>query len=66
MGSEIVMVDEFPFPTEITTTEALPLLGSGKNLFIHCFVHHQHHHIGGVHELLDFYVVSIGRFGSVF
>ena len=41
MGSELVMVDEFPFPTEITTTKPLPIIGSGNHLFIlnfSCFV----------------------------
>ncbi|XP_010067614.2 probable chalcone--flavonone isomerase 3 [Eucalyptus grandis] len=29
MGSEMVMVDEFPFPSQITTTKPLSLLGHG-------------------------------------
>lgn len=33
VGTEIVLVDEIPFPAQITTTKPLSLLGHGKFLF---------------------------------
>nr|WAM65114.1 chalcone isomerase [Hosta ventricosa] len=46
MGSELVMVDEFPFPTEITTTKSLPIIGYGiTDIEIH-FLQIKHNAIG--------------------
>ncbi|ONK63300.1 uncharacterized protein A4U43_C07F13540 [Asparagus officinalis] len=46
MGSEMVMVDEIPFPCEITTSKALPLMGSGiTDIEIH-FLQIKHNAIG--------------------
>nr|ALK28520.1 chalcone-flavanone isomerase [Albuca bracteata] len=46
MGSEMVMVDDIPFPAEITTTKPLPLIGSGiTDIEIH-FLQIKHNAIG--------------------
>nr|AIU39024.1 chalcone isomerase 2 [Narcissus tazetta subsp. chinensis] len=46
VGSEMVMVDEIPFPPQITTTKPLPLVGSGITDIVIHFLQIKHNAIG--------------------